>query len=163
MATDSGSSSSEEELSSSSPLNESSSGKPQSLASLAKPWADYAAHQALLYQRTIDDSLESAIQASKSRLSQIRSTSHPHLQKTIVISPHLFFFCYSLMLERYWIVTMHVELKWICRHFGWVMLVLYRLISFRFDSRNNRTLDPLCWTKIKALLKSLEAIVDFVQ
>ncbi|XP_022158532.1 uncharacterized protein LOC111024998 [Momordica charantia] len=83
MATDSGSSSSEEELSSSSPLNESSSGKPQSLASLAKPWADYAAHQALLYQRTIDDSLESAIQASKSRLSQIRSTSHPHLQKTI--------------------------------------------------------------------------------
>lgn len=87
MAMDSGSSSSQEKQSSSSPLNESSSAKPQSLETLAKPWAEYAAHQALLYQRAIDDSLESAIQVSKSRLSQIRSTSHPHLQKAIVISP----------------------------------------------------------------------------
>lgn len=83
MAMDAGSSPSQENQSFSSRLHESSPGKPQSLEDLAKPWAEYAAQQALLYQRAIDQSLESAIQASKSRLSQIRSASYPHFQKAI--------------------------------------------------------------------------------
>ncbi|XP_011656868.1 RGS1-HXK1-interacting protein 1 isoform X2 [Cucumis sativus] len=81
MAMDAGSSSSQENQSSPSYHHQSSSPKPQSLEDLAKPWAEYAAQQALLYQRAIDHSLESAIEVSKSRLSQIRSTSFPHFQK----------------------------------------------------------------------------------
>ena len=89
MAMDAGSSSSQENQSSPSYHHQSSSPKPQSLEDLAKPWAEYAAQQALLYQRAIDHSLESAIEVSKSRLSQIRSTSFPHFQKAVVISPSL--------------------------------------------------------------------------
>ncbi|XP_022959270.1 uncharacterized protein LOC111460300 [Cucurbita moschata] len=83
MAMDAGSSSSLENQSSLSNHHESSLGKPQALEDLAKSWAGYAAQQAMLYQLAINHSLESAVEASKSRLSQIRSTSYPHFQKAI--------------------------------------------------------------------------------
>lgn len=47
------------------------------------PWIDYAVQQALLYQKTIEETMESATEACRSRISQIRSTSSAHFQQTI--------------------------------------------------------------------------------
>ncbi|XP_057437242.1 RGS1-HXK1-interacting protein 1 [Lotus japonicus] len=47
------------------------------------PFIDYAVGQALLYQKAFNDAVESAIDASKSRFSQIRSTSSAHFQQTL--------------------------------------------------------------------------------
>lgn len=65
---------------------------PQILGQTATPWVDYAIQQARLYQKTAEETFESAIEESKSRLSQILSTSSAHFHQTLVISnfPHIF-------------------------------------------------------------------------
>ncbi|KAK4267902.1 hypothetical protein QN277_024625 [Acacia crassicarpa] len=45
------------------------------------PFVDYAVQQAQLYQKAFNDALDSAVEYSKSRLSQIRSTSSAHSQQ----------------------------------------------------------------------------------
>ena len=50
------------------------------------PWIDNAMQQALIYQKTIQGSLKTAIEASRSRLSEISSTSQAHFSQTIVSS-----------------------------------------------------------------------------
>ncbi|KAF3440046.1 hypothetical protein FNV43_RR18324 [Rhamnella rubrinervis] len=55
----------------------------QTLGQTATPWVDYALQQARTYQKTIEESVESAIEASRSRLSQIRSTSSAHFRQTV--------------------------------------------------------------------------------
>jgi hypothetical protein len=50
------------------------------------PWIDNAMQQALIYQKNIQDSLDTAIEASKSRFSEITSTSQAHFSQTIVSS-----------------------------------------------------------------------------
>ena len=61
-------------------------------------WVEYAVHQAQLYQKAIEEALDSALQVSRSRLSQIRSTSSAHFNQTIVIFPSQlsfsFIFCF---------------------------------------------------------------------
>ena len=61
-------------------------------------WVEYAVHQAQLYQKAIEEALDSALQVSRSRLSQIRSTSSAHFNQTIVIFPpqlsFSFIFCF---------------------------------------------------------------------
>ncbi|KAG6747934.1 hypothetical protein POTOM_047825 [Populus tomentosa] len=47
------------------------------------PWIDNAMQQALIYQKNIQDSLDTAIEASKSRFSEITSTSQAHFSQTI--------------------------------------------------------------------------------
>ncbi|CAK7347838.1 unnamed protein product [Dovyalis caffra] len=47
------------------------------------PWIDDAMQQALIYQKTMQDSLDTAIGASKSRFSEIISTSQAHFSQTI--------------------------------------------------------------------------------
>ncbi|CAL5191803.1 unnamed protein product [Lathyrus oleraceus] len=66
-----------------SPVNHSTitSTQPQTLD--VKPFIDYAVAQALFYQKTFNDAVESAIDASTSRFSQIRSTSSAHFQQTL--------------------------------------------------------------------------------
>ncbi|CAA7050664.1 unnamed protein product [Microthlaspi erraticum] len=49
----------------------------------AASWIDDAMREALVYQKTILESLDSTIDASKSRLSQIRDTSVAHTSQTI--------------------------------------------------------------------------------
>ena len=113
------------------------SSKPQSLEDLAKPWAEYAAQQA------IDHSLESAIEASKSHISQIRSTSYPHFLKAIVISSSIiitivFFFylsyCFLFSFPLRMNVSLGLQEKGLkgfesllnilnCSWFGWPMFV----------------------------------------
>lgn len=46
-------------------------------------WVEYAVHQARLYQKAIEEALDSALEVSRSRLSQIRSTSSAHFNQTI--------------------------------------------------------------------------------
>ncbi|XP_011017444.1 PREDICTED: uncharacterized protein LOC105120771 [Populus euphratica] len=47
------------------------------------PWIDSALQQALVYQKTIQDSLDIAIESSKSRFSEIITTSQAHFSQTI--------------------------------------------------------------------------------
>ncbi|TYI19533.1 hypothetical protein ES332_A07G171200v1 [Gossypium tomentosum] len=47
------------------------------------PWIDSAVEQALLYQKIIEQNVNDAIKASRSRLSEIRSTSSAHFNLTI--------------------------------------------------------------------------------
>ncbi|KAI4356707.1 hypothetical protein L6164_000707 [Bauhinia variegata] len=47
------------------------------------PFIDYAVQQAQLYQKTFGDTVESTLEASKSRISQIRSTSSAHFNQTL--------------------------------------------------------------------------------
>ncbi|KAF5446197.1 hypothetical protein F2P56_031842 [Juglans regia] len=47
------------------------------------PWVEYAVQQAQLYQKAVEEAIDSAVEASKSRLSEIRSTSTAHLHQTI--------------------------------------------------------------------------------
>ncbi|XP_024450121.1 uncharacterized protein LOC7453945 isoform X1 [Populus trichocarpa] len=47
------------------------------------PWIDNALQQALIYQKTIQDSLDIAIESSKSRFSEIITTSQAHFSQTI--------------------------------------------------------------------------------
>ncbi|XP_024032957.1 uncharacterized protein LOC112095364 [Morus notabilis] len=56
---------------------------PQILGQSDTPWVDYAIHQARFYQKTAQETLDSAIEASRSRLSQILSTSSAHLNQTL--------------------------------------------------------------------------------
>ncbi|XWS35643.1 hypothetical protein CRYUN_Cryun20dG0014400 [Craigia yunnanensis] len=49
----------------------------------ATPWIDYAVEQALLYQKIIEQKINTTIEASRSRLSEIRSTSSAHFNQTI--------------------------------------------------------------------------------
>ncbi|KFK37300.1 hypothetical protein AALP_AA4G239300 [Arabis alpina] len=49
----------------------------------AASWIDDALRQAMIYQKTISDTLDSTIDASKSRLTQIRDTSIAHTSQTI--------------------------------------------------------------------------------
>ena len=58
-------------------------------------WVEYAVHQAQLYQKAIEEALDSALQVSRSRLSQIRSTSSAHFNQTIVIFPSQLSFSFS--------------------------------------------------------------------
>ncbi|KAK7837233.1 rgs1-hxk1-interacting protein 1 [Quercus suber] len=46
-------------------------------------WVEYAVHQAQLYQKAIKEALDSAFEVSRSRLSQIHSTSSAHFNQTI--------------------------------------------------------------------------------
>ncbi|XP_075645925.1 RGS1-HXK1-interacting protein 1 [Castanea sativa] len=46
-------------------------------------WVEYAVQQAQLYQKAIEGALDSALEVSRSRLSQIRSTSSAHFNQTI--------------------------------------------------------------------------------
>jgi hypothetical protein len=50
------------------------------------PWIDNALQQALIYQKTIQDSLDIAIESSKSHFSEIITTSQAHFSQTIVSS-----------------------------------------------------------------------------
>lgn len=50
----------------------------------AASWIDDALRQALVYQKTITETVDSTIDASKARLSQIRDTSVAHTSQTIV-------------------------------------------------------------------------------
>ena len=59
---------------------------PQALGQTEKPWLDYAIDQARLYQRTAQETLDSTIEASRSRISQILSTSSAHFNQTLVSS-----------------------------------------------------------------------------
>jgi hypothetical protein len=47
-------------------------------------WVEYAVQQAQLYQKAAEEVLDSAIESSRSRLSQIRCTSSAHFHQTIV-------------------------------------------------------------------------------
>ncbi|KAG6630610.1 hypothetical protein I3843_13G028900 [Carya illinoinensis] len=47
------------------------------------PWVEHAVQQAQLYQKAVEEAIDSAVEASKSRLSEIRSTSSAHLHQTI--------------------------------------------------------------------------------
>ncbi|GAB2271021.1 hypothetical protein Dimus_005873 [Dionaea muscipula] len=47
------------------------------------PWVEYAVQQALLAQKSIQETADSAIAATRSRLSQIRLTSAAHSRQTI--------------------------------------------------------------------------------
>ncbi|KAL9396741.1 hypothetical protein Peur_010994 [Populus x canadensis] len=47
------------------------------------PWIDNALQHALIYQKTIQDSLDIAIESSKSRFSEIITTSQAHFSQTI--------------------------------------------------------------------------------
>ncbi|XP_040991402.1 uncharacterized protein LOC121238551 isoform X2 [Juglans microcarpa x Juglans regia] len=47
------------------------------------PWVEHAVQQAQLYQKAVEEAIDSAVEASKSRLSEIRSTSTAHLHQTI--------------------------------------------------------------------------------
>ncbi|XVE76911.1 hypothetical protein DITRI_Ditri13aG0018300 [Diplodiscus trichospermus] len=49
----------------------------------AIPWIDYAVEQALLYQKIIEKKINATFEASRSRLSEIRSTSSAHFNQTI--------------------------------------------------------------------------------
>lgn len=64
--------------------NDSISHSLHTLEQSATPWIDYAVEQARVYQKTIEETFESAIEASRSRLSEIRSTSAAHFSQTIV-------------------------------------------------------------------------------
>lgn len=57
--------------------------KPESLEAAA-PWIDYAVQQARLFQEEVQRSVDWFAEASKSRLSQILSTSSAHLAQTLV-------------------------------------------------------------------------------
>lgn len=46
-------------------------------------WVEYAVQQAQLYQKAAEEVLDSAIESSRSRLSQIRCTSSAHFHQTI--------------------------------------------------------------------------------
>lgn len=50
----------------------------------ATPWIEYAVQQFMIYQKTLEESIDSAIQTSRSRLSQIRLTASAHFHQTIV-------------------------------------------------------------------------------
>lgn len=49
------------------------------------PWMEYAVQKAQFIQKTIEETFESAVSISKSRLSEIRSTSSAHFHQTIVL------------------------------------------------------------------------------
>lgn len=57
--------------------------KPKSLEEAASSWIEYGVNQAQLLHKTLDDTVNSFIEASGSRFSQILSTSSAHLQQTI--------------------------------------------------------------------------------
>lgn len=56
-------------------------------------WIDYAVQQAQIAQKTIQDSLDSAISFTKSRFSEIRDTSAAHLSVTAVRFHFYLCFC----------------------------------------------------------------------
>ncbi|KAL5571855.1 hypothetical protein UlMin_021452 [Ulmus minor] len=56
---------------------------PQILGQTAMPLIDYAIEQARVYQKTIEETIESTTEASKARMSQILSTSSAHFNQTI--------------------------------------------------------------------------------
>ncbi|KAJ4727201.1 Alanine--tRNA ligase [Melia azedarach] len=49
----------------------------------ATPWIEYAVQQATIYQKIAEESIDSAVQASRSRLSQIRRTGSAHFEQTM--------------------------------------------------------------------------------
>lgn len=57
--------------------------KPESFE-VSTPWIDYAVQQARLLQEDVQRSVDLFAEASKSRLSQILSTSSAHLAQTVV-------------------------------------------------------------------------------
>lgn len=50
----------------------------------ATPWIEYAVQQAALYQKIAKETIDSTIEASRSRLSEIGLTASAHFQQTIV-------------------------------------------------------------------------------
>ncbi|KAG9452292.1 hypothetical protein H6P81_005196 [Aristolochia fimbriata] len=48
-----------------------------------KPWVEYAFHQAQILTRGVQETADSSIEAARSRLSEIRSTSSAHFQMTL--------------------------------------------------------------------------------
>lgn len=58
--------------------------KPITLEEAVCSWIEYGVHQAQVLQETIDDTVKSSIEASRSRFSEIVSTSSVHFQQTIV-------------------------------------------------------------------------------
>ncbi|KAM7508805.1 hypothetical protein LguiA_019258 [Lonicera macranthoides] len=63
-------------------------------------WIDYAVEQAELAQKNIKDNVESAISLTRSRLSEIRSTSSAHLNQSIVSNTYLTSFNFCLVAEK---------------------------------------------------------------
>ncbi|KAI6702722.1 hypothetical protein NL676_011858 [Syzygium grande] len=59
--------------------------RPKSTAGDAAPWIDYAVDQARLLRRRVEDDAGSFVEASRSRLSQIRSTSSAHTMMTLAM------------------------------------------------------------------------------
>lgn len=47
-------------------------------------WIEYSVQQAMIYQKTLEESIDSATQTFRSRLSQIRLTASAHFHQTIV-------------------------------------------------------------------------------
>ncbi|KEH22363.1 hypothetical protein MTR_7g445370 [Medicago truncatula] len=62
-------------------VNQSTTTNPQTLD--VKPFIDYAVGHVLYYQKTFNDAVDSAIDASTSRFSQIRSTSSAHFHQSL--------------------------------------------------------------------------------
>ncbi|XP_050385496.1 RGS1-HXK1-interacting protein 1 [Argentina anserina] len=60
-----------------------SQSNPESLDQPPTPWIDYAIEQAGIYQKNIGETLSSAFEASRSRLSEIRDTGSAHWSQTI--------------------------------------------------------------------------------
>lgn len=56
----------------------------QILGQTIMPWIDYAFQQARVHQQSVQETLDNTIEASRSRLSHIRSTSSAHFHQTLV-------------------------------------------------------------------------------
>ena len=58
------------------------------------PFVDYVVQQAQFYEKAFNEAFDSALQASKSRISRIRSTSSAHFHQTLVIFSPLHGLCF---------------------------------------------------------------------
>ncbi|GMI73562.1 hypothetical protein like AT2G45060 [Hibiscus trionum] len=65
------------------PPSDSPSKTESNLPQQVTPWIDYAVEQAVMYQKIIDGNINATIDASRSRFSEIRSTSSAHFNQTI--------------------------------------------------------------------------------
>ncbi|KAK8502886.1 hypothetical protein V6N13_100191 [Hibiscus sabdariffa] len=74
------------------PPSDSPSRTDSNLPEQVTPWIDYAVEQAVLYQKIVDGNINATIDASRSRFSEIRSTSSAHFNQTIGRFSSLFFF-----------------------------------------------------------------------
>lgn len=67
--------------------------KSQSLQD-GNPWIDNAVREVMIYRKIVEESIDSAIEASRSRLSQTRLTASVHFQQTLVSFYNIHYFWY---------------------------------------------------------------------